>query len=148
VEVCAESIEADHRLRPLVETEVPCSVRPITPAVEQRLKERHEVHVAEWHENTDKLLRNLRAKFKADGYAPSFMIPAELVETQGAPEKARATADAQPLVPPFDWTRLREISWADPCRSGANGSGSDRCDALPLSLSTQSQTEHRGKLTM
>ena len=40
------------------------------------------MHVAKWHENTDKLLRNLRAKFQADGYAPSFMIPDELGEAK------------------------------------------------------------------
>jgi hypothetical protein len=38
--------------------------------------------VAKWHENTDKLLRNLRGKFESDGYAPGFMIPDELGESK------------------------------------------------------------------
>ena len=63
------------QVEPSLGLDLPCSVRPITPEVEQRLNERHRVHVAQWHANTDTLLRNLRAKFEADGYAPSFMIP-------------------------------------------------------------------------
>jgi hypothetical protein len=70
------------QVEPSLRIEFPCSVHPITPAVEQRLKERHAVHSARWHENTETLLRNLRAKFEADGYAPSFMIPDELAETK------------------------------------------------------------------
>jgi hypothetical protein len=70
------------QVEPSLRIEFPCSVRPITAAVEQRLRERHSAHVAQWHENTEKLLTNLRAKFEADGYAPSFMIPDELPETK------------------------------------------------------------------
>ena len=70
------------QVEPTLELDVPCSVRPITPAVEERLKQRHAVQVAQWHENTETLLRNLRAKYEADGYAPSFMIPDELVGTK------------------------------------------------------------------
>jgi hypothetical protein len=70
------------QLEPHLDMELPCSVRPMSAEVEQRLEQRHRAHVAQWHENTDKLLRNLRAKFEADGYAPSFMIPDELVETK------------------------------------------------------------------
>jgi hypothetical protein len=70
------------QLEPHLSMELPCAVRPISAEVEQRLEERHKMHVAKWHENTDKLLRNLRAKFQTDGYAPSFMIPNELVETK------------------------------------------------------------------
>ena len=70
------------QVEPSLGLDLPCSVRPITPEVEERLNERHKVHVAQWHENTEILLRNLRAKFEADGYAPSFMIPDELVETK------------------------------------------------------------------
>ena len=70
------------QVEPSLELEMPCSVRPITPAVEGQLKQRHAVQVVQWHENTETILRNLREKFEADGYAPSFMIPDELVETK------------------------------------------------------------------
>jgi hypothetical protein len=70
------------QLEPSLGLDLPCSVRPITPDVEQRLNERHRTHVAQWHANTEILMRNLRAKFEADGYAPSYMIPDELTETK------------------------------------------------------------------
>jgi hypothetical protein len=70
------------QVEPSLGLDLPCSVRPISVQVEERLRQRHAVHVAQWHENTETLLRNLRAKFEADGYAPSFMIPDDLVETK------------------------------------------------------------------
>jgi len=70
------------QLEPRFDMELACAVQPICAEIEARLKERHEMHVAKWHENTDKILRNLRAKFESDGYAPSFMIPDELGETK------------------------------------------------------------------
>ena len=70
------------QLEPSLDMDIPCCVRPISAEVEQRLTQRHEAHVAQWHENTNKLLQNLRTKYEADGYAPSFMIPDELGETK------------------------------------------------------------------
>lgn len=70
------------QLEPRLEMEIPCSVRPISVEVEQRLKQRYEVHLIEWHEATEKLLHNLRTEFKSRGYAPSFMLPNELGETK------------------------------------------------------------------
>lgn len=75
------------QVEPSLRLDLPCNVRPITPQVEQRLTERHRVYVAQWHANTDTLVRNLRAKFEADGYAPSFMIPDELT---GIKERLRS----------------------------------------------------------
>jgi hypothetical protein len=70
------------QLEPYLSMHFPCRVQGITIGVELRLQERHDVHVAQWYEHTDTLLRNLRTKYEADGYAPSFMIPDELVETK------------------------------------------------------------------
>ena len=89
------------QVEPSLELDVPCSVVPITPAVEERLKQRHAVQVAQWHENTETLLRNLREKFEADRYAPSFMIPDELVET-----KARLRSLEQRLMHLHPFFRL------------------------------------------
>ena len=83
--------------------EVPCNLRPITPAIEQRLKERHQADVAQWHENTEKLLHNLRVKYEADGYAPSFMIPDEV------PTKERLRDLERKLLHLHPFFRLR--SW-------------------------------------
>jgi hypothetical protein len=91
------------QLEPHLSMEVPCNLRPITPAIEQRLKERHEAHVAQWHENTEKLLHNLRVKYEADGYAPSFMVPDEV------PTKERLRNLERKLLHLHPFFRLR--SW-------------------------------------
>jgi hypothetical protein len=62
------------QVEPSLELDVPCSLRSITPAVEEQLKQRHAAHVAQWHEHTKPILQNLQAKYEADGYEPSFMI--------------------------------------------------------------------------
>ena len=90
------------QLEPYLSMELPCTVRPITPDVEQQLYERHKIQVARWHHNTDTLLRNLRTKYEADGYAPSFMIPDELVAT-----KARLRKLEQRLMHRHWFYRLR-----------------------------------------
>ena len=91
------------QVEPSLGLDVPCRVRPISIEVEERLTQRHAVRVAQWHENTEILLRNLRAKFEADGYAPSFMIPDELVET-----KARLRSLEQRFLHRHWFHRLRK----------------------------------------
>ena len=70
--------DAMTQVEPNLVLELPCRTKLISVEVEERLKQRHAAHVAQWHEHTETILQNLQVKYEADGYTPSFMIPDEV----------------------------------------------------------------------
>lgn len=95
------------QVEPSLAMTVSCIHQPITTQVEQRLEARHQVHVAEWHEKTEKILHNLRVKYDADGYAPTYMIPDEVGKT-----KERLKSIEQRLLHFSPFYRLRKRGFA------------------------------------
>ena len=108
LQVAVESITGEEAIRQLVPSfsmELASVVRPISAEVEEKLCERHRMHVAKWQEDTETIFRNIRSHFKEKGYVPSSWLPDELGETK---ERLRSLEGNLMLLHPLHRMTSRE----------------------------------------
>ena len=108
LQVAVESITGEDAIRqlgPNFTMGLASVVRPISAEVEEKLDERHRMHVAKWQEDTETIFRNIRSHFKEKGYVPSSWLPDELGETK---ERLRSLEGNLMLLHPLHRMTLRE----------------------------------------
>jgi hypothetical protein len=108
LQVAVESITGEDAIRqldPSFSMELASVVRPISAEAEEKLGERHRMHVAKWQEDTETIFRNIRSHFKEKGYVPSSWLPDELGETK---QRLRSLEGNLMLLHPLHRMTLRE----------------------------------------